>query len=143
MEGLVIEYATNAHLEAVVAIARQDLELLGWVPKGVFTEAIANNHILIAHNNARVFGFVEFGGTTKDKWTIYKIATAKPARNKGIGRALITVLADKAKEKNAGLRLKVTEDNENAIPFYLKNGFQVIEIEQSKQRKVIVMEKAC
>ena len=143
MEGLVIEYATNSHLEAVVAIARQDLELLGWVPKGVFTEAIANQHILVAHDNKRVFGFVEFGGTTKDKWTIYKIATAKPARNKGIGRALITVLADKAKEKGAGLRLKVTEDNENAIPFYLKNGFQVIEIEQSKQRKVIVMEKAC
>lgn len=142
MEGLIVEYATNAHLEAVVTIARQDLQLLGWVPKGVFTEAIANNHVLVAHDKSRVYGFVEFGGTTKNKWTIYKIATAKPARNKGIGRALITALADIAKEKGAGLRLKVTEDNDNAIDFYRRNGFEIVDVEQSKQRKVIVMEKA-
>lgn len=142
MEGLEILFCEQKHIPAVVALARQDTKNLGWVPQGVFVEAAKHGHILIAIQNNRLLGFVEFGGVTKDKWTIYKIATAKPARNKGIGKALILKLAQTAQEQGAGLRLKVTEDNENAIAFYRKNGFEVVSIEPSKVRNVLVMEKA-
>mgnify|MGYP000352511006 CR=1 FL=1 len=131
------------HVPIVVEIARQDIELLGWVPKAVFAEAVAHDHLMVATDGKKVYGFIEFGGTTKDKWTIYKIATALPARNKGVGKALINALCLKAREHGAGLRLKVTEDNAVAIDFYQRNGFSIMSVEPSKVRNVLVMEKAC
>lgn len=142
MERLSVEVCTASHLPAVLAIARADNNNLGWAPRGVFVEAAKKGLVLVATDGNRVYGFVEFGGITKDKWTIYKIATAKPMRNKGIGRVLVQALAEKAKESNAGLRLKVTEDNESAIAFYRKNGFEVVGVEPSKVRRLLVMEKA-
>lgn len=142
MEGLRVEICAPTHIPAVLAIARADNNNLGWAPKGVFVEAAKKGLMLVATDGNKVYGFVEFGGITKDKWTIYKIATAKPMRNKGIGRILVHALAEKAKESNAGLRLKVTEDNENAIAFYRKNGFEVVGVEPSKVRRLLVMEKA-
>ena len=142
MEGLRVEICGAEHIPAVLAIARADNNNLGWAPKGVFVEAAKKGLMLVATDGTRVYGFVEFGGITKDKWTIYKIATAKPMRNKGIGRILIQALSEKAKESNAGLRLKVTEDNENAIAFYRKNGFEVVGIEPSKVRRLLILEKA-
>lgn len=142
MERLSVEVCTASHLPAVLAIARADNNNLGWAPRGVFVEAAKKGLVLVATDGSKVYGFVEFGGITKDKWTIYKIATAKPMRNKGIGRVLVQALAEKAKESNAGLRLKVTEDNESAIAFYRKNGFEVVGVEPSKVRRLLVMEKA-
>lgn len=142
MERLRVEICALSHIPAVLAIARADNNNLGWAPRGVFIEAAKKGLVLVATDGERVYGFVEFGGITKDKWTIYKIATAKPMRNKGIGRVLVQALAEKAKESNAGLRLKVTEDNENAIAFYRKNGFEVVGVEPSKVRRLLVMEKA-
>lgn len=142
MERLSVEVCAASHLPAVLAIARADNNNLGWAPRGVFVEAAKKGLVLVATDGSKVYGFVEFGGITKDKWTIYKIATAKPMRNKGIGRVLVQALAEKAKESNAGLRLKVTEDNESAIAFYRKNGFEVVGVEPSKVRRLLVMEKA-
>jgi len=142
MEGLKVKLCAREHIPGVLAIARADNNNLGWAPKGVFVEAAKKGLMLVATDDEMVYGFVEFGGITKDKWTIYKIATAKPMRNKGIGRILVQALAEKAKESNAGLRLKVTEDNENAIAFYRKNGFEVVGVEPSKVRRLLVMEKA-
>lgn len=142
MERLRVEICSQSHIPAVLAIARADNNNLGWAPRGVFIDAAKKGLVLVATDGERVYGFVEFGGITKDKWTIYKIATAKPMRNKGIGRVLVQALAEKAKESNAGLRLKVTEDNESAIAFYRKNGFEVVGVEPSKVRRLLVMEKA-
>lgn len=143
MEGLEVKICARAHIPAVLTIARMDNNNLGWAPKGVFVDAAKKGLLLVAVKDDMVLGFVEFGGVTKDKWTIYKIATAKPMRNQGIGRALIQALTKKAKEEsNAGLRLKVTEDNENAIAFYRRNGFAVVGAEPSKIRRLLIMEKA-
>lgn len=142
MEGLEVKVCAREHIPAVLSIARMDNDNLGWAPKGVFVEAAKKGLMLVAVKDDMVYGFVEFGGLTKDKWTIYKIATAKPMRNKGIGRVLVQALAEKAKESNAGLRLKVTEDNESAIAFYRKNGFAVVGAEPSKKRRLLIMEKA-
>lgn len=129
------------HLNAVLTIARQDNNLLGWAPKAVFAEAMAHGKMLVAVNGTIVGGFVEFGGTTKDKWTIYKVAVAKPLRNKGIGGKLIEALAQQAADNGAGLRLKVTEDNSVAINFYRRHQFTVASVEQSKVRRLLVLER--
>lgn len=142
MEGLIVEVAKEKHLLGIVAIAREDNKFLGWAPRGVFVDAVKHGKVIVAHDSKRVLGFCEFGGTTKDKWTIYKIATAKPMRNKGIGKALVLKLAEIAAENGAGVRLKVTEDNETAIAFYRKNKFEVVGVEPSKIRRVLIMERA-
>lgn len=128
------------HFKSVVFIAREDIDLLGWLPTTAFKTAIEKGHILIATDEKRVYGFVEFGAVTKPKWTIHKIAVIKPARRYGIGGLLISGLVKLAAEVGAGVRLKVTEDNENAIRFYQKHGLRLKEIEQSKTRKLWVME---
>jgi len=128
------------HFKSVVFIAREDIDLLGWLPTTAFKNAIEKGHILVAADDKRVYGFVEFGAVTKPKWTIHKIAVIKPARRYGIGGLLIEGLIAVAGEIGAGVRLKVTEDNENAIKFYQRHGFSLIEVEQSKTRKLWVME---
>jgi ribosomal protein S18 acetylase RimI-like enzyme len=128
------------HFKSVVFIAREDIDLLGWLPTTAFKNAIEKGHILVAADSKRVYGFVEFGAVTKPKWTIHKIAVIKPARRYGIGGLLINGLIKLAGEVGAGVRLKVTEDNENAIKFYQRHGFGLIEVEQSKTRKLWVME---
>lgn len=142
MEGLIVEIGKPEHTLGIIAISREDNKFLGWAPRGVFIDAVKQGKVIVAHDNKRVLGFCEFGGTTKDKWTIYKIATAKPMRNKGIGKALVLKLAEIAGENGAGVRLKVTEDNETAIGFYRKNGFEVVGVEPSKVRRVLIMERA-
>lgn len=128
------------HFKSVVFIAREDIDLLGWLPTTAFKLAIEKGHILVAADDKRVYGFVEFGAVTKPKWTIHKIAVIKPARRYGIGGLLIDGLIKLAGEAGAGVRLKVTEDNENAIKFYQRHGFSLIEVEPSKTRKLWVME---
>lgn len=132
--------AEQKHFKSVVFIAREDIDLLGWLPTTAFKAAIDKGHILVAEDDKRVYGFVEFGAVTKPKWTIHKIAVIKPARRYGIGGLLIQGLIKLAGEVGAGVRLKVTEDNENAIKFYQGHGFSLIEVEPSKTRKLWVME---
>lgn len=132
--------AQPQHFKSVVFIAREDIDLLGWLPESAFKNAINKGHVLVATDNKRVYGFVEFGAVTKPKWTIHKIAVIKPARRYGIGGLLIQGLIEEAAKVGAGVRLKVTEDNENAIKFYQQHGFSLIEVEPSKTRKLWVME---
>ena len=141
MDGLTVVPGEPKHLKAVVAIARMDVDLLGWAPKVVFAEAIDHGHLLVAVADDRVYGFVEYGGTTKDKWTIYKIATVQQARGKGVGSALVEVLAERAAVAGCGVRLKVTEDNHRAILFYQQHQFHMVSMERSKKRNVWLMER--
>ena len=140
VSGVKVVKAELKHFKSVVFIAREDIDLLGWLPTTAFKNAIEKGHILVAADDKRVYGFVEFGAVTKPKWTIHKIAVIPPARRYGIGGLLIEGLIKLAGEIGAGVRLKVTEDNENAIKFYQRYGFALIEVEQSKTRKLWVME---
>lgn len=59
---------------------------------------------------------------TADHFEIIKIGTAQHLQNQGIG----TKMLDVAKQYDRPLILEVSENNQKAINFYLKNGFNLL-----------------
>lgn len=142
--GVEVREAELPDIRAIMEIARKDVDHLGFEPQGAYIEGINTQKLLVAvMDNKYIIGFVKFGGTTKDMWTIYQIATARPARGKGAGKALIEGLAARASQKEAGIRLKVTTENSVAVAFYLKIGFRITDTERPNKRSLYVMERAC
>lgn len=140
--GIEIRAAQPADVNAIIAIARKDFYLLGFTPKGGYLDFIAKNQILVAiKDNKFCIGYLEFGGLSKDFWSIYNLAVARVARNQGVGKALLQHLSELAKEKQAGLKLKVTSTNSVALAFYLRNGFIIVDKEARANQIVYLMEK--
>jgi ribosomal protein S18 acetylase RimI-like enzyme len=142
--GLEVRPAIDKDINAVMIIARTDVENLGFEPKGAYLESAKTGKLLVAVLDEKyIVGFVKFGGVTKDKWTIYQIATAKIARGKGAGKALVEAMAKLAAENNAGIRLKVTAENNTAVAFYQHVGFRIVDKETPNKRPLFVMEREC
>jgi ribosomal protein S18 acetylase RimI-like enzyme len=140
--GLEVRVAEASDVKAIMEIARKDTQLLGYTPQGGYLDFISKQQILVAiKDNKYCVGYLEFGGTTKDVWSIYNLAVIKIARNQGAGKALVNRLFELAREKQAGVRLKVTSTNSVAIAFYLRNGFIVVSKEATTNQSLYVMEK--
>ena len=140
--GLEVRPAQLADLKAIMEIARKDTELLGYTPSGGYLDFISKQQILVAIKDKKFcIGYLEFGGVTKDKWSIYNLGVARIARNQGAGKALVNYLFQLAREKDAGVRLKVTTTNSVAIAFYLRNGFIIVGKEATSNQSLYVMEK--
>lgn len=136
-----VQAATMKHLLPIDAIAKREGNALGWLPKAQIKAAIERGEMLVAVQDNKVAGFMLYGGTRLDHWTVYSFSVAPPFRNQGIGSALMEHLYEKAAASGAGLKLKVTEDNDKAIQFYLKNKFYVEKTEQSTVRKLLCMKR--
>lgn len=143
--GVTIREAIEADINPIMTIARTDVDHLGFEPRGAYLESIKQFKLLVAvleeNDKKYVIGFVKFGGTSKDMWTIYQIATARIARGKGAGKALINSLTDLAGQHGAGIRLKVTTENTTAVGFYQRMGFSIMDTEKPNKRTLYVMEK--
>ncbi len=84
---------------------------------------------LLAEKNGEELGFAgfELNVAEKPKAKLHKIYLLPAAQGKGVGKALILDVADRA--RNAGqksLLLNVNKYNQKAIDFYLRIGFQEI-----------------
>jgi ribosomal protein S18 acetylase RimI-like enzyme len=140
--GLEVRAAQASDLKAIMEIARKDTQVLGYTPQGGYLDFIDKNQILVAIKDSKYcVGYLEFGGTTKDVWSIYNLAVARVVRNQGIGKALVNRLFELARENQAGVRLKVTSTNSVALAFYLRNGFIVVSKEATSNQILFVMQK--
>lgn len=140
--GVIVREALERDLPAVMAIARKDVDHLGFEPRGAYLDGVNTGKLLVAVlDDKYVIGFIKFGGTTKDMWTIYQVATARIARGMGAGKLLIEAMSAKAAQKEAGVRLKVTTENAVAVAFYQKVGFRIVDTEKPNKRSLYVMEK--
>jgi ribosomal protein S18 acetylase RimI-like enzyme len=116
-----------------------DVELLLTTPAGVFDDPPArpatehflaqpNHHLLVAlDDDGTAVGFVSGVETTHpDKGTemfLYELSVAEPARRRGIGTALVTALADLAREKDCyGMFVLTDDDNAAALATYRSAG---------------------
>lgn len=84
---------------------------------------------LLAEENGEELGFAgfELNVAEEPKAKLHKIYLLPASQGKGVGKALIFEVADRA--RNAGqksLLLNVNKYNQKAIDFYLKIGFQEI-----------------
>lgn len=135
-----IKTAELKHLDAIAHLGTTNNDSLGLVLKVEINDHLSKGHILIAEGDHRLYGFLEYG-TSLTGWSLYKLAVAKPARNKGIGSALTKEFIRKATEMGCLTKLKVTKDNLTAITFYQKLGYKMTKVEQSKVKQIITMER--
>jgi ribosomal protein S18 acetylase RimI-like enzyme len=79
---------------------------------------------LVCEINGEIVGSV-LGGYDGRRGMMYHLAVSEPMRNQGIGHQLINELENRLRQKGCiRYYLLVTLDNENAIQFYQKRGFQ-------------------
>ncbi len=81
------------------------------------------HHLLMAFDDRRAVGFVTGIETTHpDKGTemfLYELAVADDARNRGVGRSLVTALAEVARERGCyGMWVLTDDDNPAAVRAY-------------------------
>lgn len=84
---------------------------------------------LVAEKLHRIEGFIVGVKTTSDTARILMLAVAKQHRRSGVGKSLLTKFLKEAVLQNIKqIELEVRTDNKQAIAFYQKNGFDVIDV---------------
>ncbi|OGN72609.1 MAG: hypothetical protein A2X25_13485 [Chloroflexi bacterium GWB2_49_20] len=83
---------------------------------------------LIAENEGQIVGTV-LGGFDGRRGIVYHLAVSDPSRKQGIGERLMTELEERLHLKGC-IRsyLLVTQDNQDALDFYLKRGWNKLDL---------------
>lgn len=131
-----VRYALDFEdVDAVDDLFAANNDFLGFVMRVSLEEAVQKKQLLVCEDILleEVLGAVHFRMTKRGYITIYEIA----AKHKGL--RIGDILIGELKKYKMDIKLKVTEDNEGAIKFYKRNGFEQQAIEQGKKRNLIVM----
>lgn len=78
----------------------------------------------IAVENEKVLGVARMHESAEKQGQVRCVATATEAQGKGIGKAIMAYLEEKAKQK--GWTEIVLEARENAVPFYEAIGYTIV-----------------
>lgn len=78
----------------------------------------------IAVQNGEVLGVARMHESAEKQGQVRCVATATKAQGKGIGKAIMAYLEEKAKQK--GWTEIVLEARENAVPFYQAIGYSIV-----------------
>ena len=78
----------------------------------------------IAVENGEVLGVARMHESAEKQGQVRCVATATKAQGKGIGKAIMAYLEEKAKQKGWGEI--VLEARENAVPFYQAIGYSIV-----------------
>jgi ribosomal protein S18 acetylase RimI-like enzyme len=128
-----IRLANEDDLDRIKQIANQNREFIGFVMKVALKESIKKNSLLVFEKENQIIGFVHFHKRL-DGWnTLHELAVDKNYHKQGVGKELFSCVP-------LPIRLKTTEDNDNARKFYELNGMTPVKKEQGKKRKLIVFE---
>ena len=112
------------HIVDVFNVTRSKMNYLPVIhtPKEIedfFATLVKNGTIIVALYNKEIVGFMEI----KDGW-LNHLYILPSFQNKGIGKRLL----DEAKLKSPkGISLMVFEDNKDAMKFYEREGFLLVE----------------
>ena len=129
-----IRKATQDDLSAIKQIADANKATLGFVMRPALQEAIARHWLLVASMDNEIVGFCNYRHRRDGQTTVYEICVSEAHRGKGIGRALITTLAQ---ECQSCIRLKAIVDVP-ANRFYEHIGFVLVGVEVGRKRQLNV-----
>ena len=125
MKAIVIRNALPTDLAAIVAIAGASPSASHW-PESHYENALfkPGHLILVAEvQPAEVVGFL-LASTAIEEWELENIAVSAGWRRRGIGRALMTALMDRAQRgKATEIRQEIRESNAAAQRLGLSLGF--------------------
>ena len=93
------------------------------------------------YDNNKLVGFIHIS-KLYEVMDIINIVVDKEYRNKGIGTKLLNYIVDNYKDINS-IMLEVNENNNNAIDFYKKNDFKIINTRKNyyKDGNALIMKR--
>ena len=118
---------TKDHLPAVAALEKTCFPADPW-SEVLFQEALENPRVsvlLAQGEDGAVLGYAVLS-VILDEGNLDNIAVARPARRRGVGDALLSVLTGFGREHLACLMLEVRASNAPAIALYEKHGFAAV-----------------
>ena len=118
---------TKDHLPAVAALEKTCFPADPW-SEALFQEALENPRVsvlLAQGEDGAVLGYAVLS-VILDEGNLDNIAVARPARRRGVGDALLSVLTGFGREHLACLMLEVRASNAPAIALYEKHGFAAV-----------------
>lgn len=135
--------AREGDIDGITAIARKNVDSLGFLPRGGWVESVKNREVIVAISDGprEIAGFLQFHARRDRTVTIYKYAVVENLRGQGIGSLLLRCLVDLSKRRHwHAIQLKVVEGTP-ACGFYESKGFVVTGREKSAKRHVLTMQK--
>ena len=88
-------------------------------------EVFRKGWVLVAEEAGKLLGFISFRHKVRSpESTLYFLMTSEEARGKGIAKALMEAMMESS--QHTKMRLNVMKNN-NALGFYLKQGFDIVE----------------
>ena len=125
MQALVIRDAREGDLQAIVAIQHASPNAAHW-PQSYYGKALNDQGrlVLVAEQGqSEVLGFLVASVAIKE-WDLENIAVTPQAQRRGIGRALMMVLIDRARQALATeIRQEIRASNKAAQKLGLSVGF--------------------
>ena len=125
MKGLIIRDASAGDISAIIAIQNASSNAAHW-SESHYRKALeqAERLILIAEENEwGILGFL-VASIVVDEWELENIVVTPHARRRGIGRALMSALIDRARQSNATeIRQEIRVSNTAAQKLGLSVGF--------------------
>ena len=128
-----IRKANLDDIDKIKEIADNNTHEIGFVLKPALEEHCKKESLIVAVQGDKVLGFCNYNKRKKDGVNvIYEVCTDKKYRGNGIGRALLNSI-------ERPIVLKCPVDNESN-EFYKHYGFNLIDVEEGKNRKLNVWE---
>ena len=118
------EWEAVANLAAGISAQLISPAFFNWNFQTVLDE-LEKSDTLIVKKVELILAFLSFR-TYPDRIEIMALATASSAARQGFGSNLIQALQLIAAQRRLPISLEVHENNQQAVNFYLKNGFSVI-----------------
>lgn len=134
-----VRTAQVSDIGACKAIADQQRDAIGFLPRPVFTEAIQRGQLLVAVSSQEIVGFVRFNHRRRGVETaLYDICVDTRTQRQGVGRSLMQALAEACRRSERIAIVLRCPENLPANNFYSRLGFQRIAIEPGRRRPLVV-----
>jgi ribosomal-protein-alanine N-acetyltransferase len=116
--------ATAGDVAAIVAIESACFGPSAWSEALVTDEVRSERHVVLVTDDLTAYGAVSLAADVAD---LDRIAVLPDARGRGVARAVLTTLVDRARDLGAErMLLEVAADNTAAIGLYEAHGFDTI-----------------
>jgi len=125
-----IAQITWANTYGIILSAEQVRYMLGTIysTSSLERQMQENHRFFILKEDTESIGFIDMEKISDEKTKLHKLYLLPNQQGKGYGIKLINFALEKAKEQDSSvLQLNVNRFNKQAIRFYQKSGFQVVE----------------
>lgn len=135
-QNITIRFAVQEEIGDLKKMADLYTKELGFIIKPALIESIKKNLVLVILFRESIVGFSEYRHKKDEFTVIYHFVIHEDYRGMGLGKLLLDRTIKEAKKNNKKfIQLKCPEDL-HANYFYQKNGFQIINTEKGKKRKI-------